>query len=262
MNGLNIINNNGKLLLDSRDVAETTGKRHDHLIRDIEGYVSVLNQNPNLGADQFFLESSYEAGTGKKYKCYLLTKKGCDMVANKMTGEKGVIFTATYVTQFEKMEEKLKSLSVPSYMIENPIERAERWIKEQKEKQALETKSLMLEQQVKENEPKVTYYDEILSSKGAVPISNFAKDYGLSAVRLNKILNEQKVQYKINGQWLLYSKYQDKGYTKSSTYPITRSDGTPDVSIKTKWTQKGRLFIHELLSNLDIKPLIDMEETN
>lgn len=59
-------------------------RRHDHIIRDIEGYVSVLNQNPKLSSDDFFIENSYVAGTGKSYKCYLLTKKGCDMVANKI----------------------------------------------------------------------------------------------------------------------------------------------------------------------------------
>ncbi|MFP3386101.1 Rha family transcriptional regulator, partial [Tritonibacter sp. SIMBA_163] len=85
---------NGQLLVDSREVAEMTGKRHNHLVRDINGYINVLSQNPNLGADQFFIESSYESGTGKPYKCFFLTRKGCDMVANKMTGTKGLLFTA------------------------------------------------------------------------------------------------------------------------------------------------------------------------
>lgn len=89
---LTLINKNGALFVDSREVAEMTGKRHDHLIRDIQGYIKVLGQNPNLGADNFFIESSYTSGTGKNYLCYLLTKKGCDMVANKLTGENGILF--------------------------------------------------------------------------------------------------------------------------------------------------------------------------
>lgn len=111
MSQLKLVTVNGEFAADSREVAEMTGKRHDHLIRDIEGYVSILNQTPNLGADQFFIESTYGAGTGKSYKCYLLTRKGCDMVANKMTGEKGVLFTAAYVTKFEEME-KTQSLDL------------------------------------------------------------------------------------------------------------------------------------------------------
>lgn len=104
---LTIINQNGQLLADSREVAEMTGKQHNNLLRDIDGYVAILDQNSNLSSDQFFIESSYNAGTGKQYKCFLLTRKGCDMVANKMSGEKGVLFTAAYVTKFEEMEKQL-----------------------------------------------------------------------------------------------------------------------------------------------------------
>lgn len=111
---LTIINQNGKLLADSREVAEMTDKRHDHLMRDIDLYVSVLNQSPDLGADQFFIESSYSAGTGRTYRCYLLTRKGCDMVANKMTGEKGILFTATYVSRFDEMEKNLQKQDITS----------------------------------------------------------------------------------------------------------------------------------------------------
>ena len=70
---------------------------------------SNSQQNPNLDSANFFLESSYKADDGSRsYPCYLLTRKGCDMVANKMTGEKGVLFTAAYVDKFYEMEEKLR----------------------------------------------------------------------------------------------------------------------------------------------------------
>lgn len=111
MNKLQLINENGKIYVDSRQVAEMIGKRHDHLMRSIDGYVEVLGQNPKLGADNFFVKSSYQAGTGKTYPCYKLTRKGCDMVANKLTGEKGVLFTAEYVTRFEEMEKQLNQIS-------------------------------------------------------------------------------------------------------------------------------------------------------
>lgn len=102
---LKIVNQNGKLLADSREVAEMIGKRHDHLIRDIQGYIKVISNNPDLGTSNFFIESSYkQAGNGKENPCYLLTKQGCEMVANKMTGEKGILFTAEYVQAFNKME--------------------------------------------------------------------------------------------------------------------------------------------------------------
>lgn len=91
-------------VIDSRDVAKMVGKTHAHLVRDIDRYINDLDQNPKLDSDQFFIESSYQAGTGKNYKCYLLTKQGCEFIANKLTGRKGTIFTATYVSLFNEYE--------------------------------------------------------------------------------------------------------------------------------------------------------------
>ena len=91
-------------VIDSRDVANMIGKTHKNLVRDIDRYINDLHQSSKLSSDQFFIESSYQAGTGKHYKCYLLTKQGCEFVANKLTGRKGTIFTATYVSLFNDYE--------------------------------------------------------------------------------------------------------------------------------------------------------------
>lgn len=104
MNYLTIINHEGTNVTDSREVANMTGKRHAHLMRDIQGYISVLDPNPNLDSAKFFIESSYKDTNNQERPCYLLTKQGCEMVANKMTGQKGVLFTAEYVQAFNKME--------------------------------------------------------------------------------------------------------------------------------------------------------------
>lgn len=109
MNNLTIINQNGQLLADSRNVADMTGKQHPHLLRDIKGYKDIIDQNPNLDSADFFIPSTYFNDNNQEYPCYLLTRKGCDMVANKMTGEKGILFTAEYVTRFEEMEQALVS---------------------------------------------------------------------------------------------------------------------------------------------------------
>jgi Rha family phage regulatory protein len=105
---LNVFMKGNNLYTDSREVAKMVGKRHDHLVRDIDGYIDALSQSPKLGSDNFFKESSYTAGTGKPYKCYLITKKGCEFIANKLTGQKGILFTATYINAFHLMEDKLK----------------------------------------------------------------------------------------------------------------------------------------------------------
>lgn len=110
MKGLTIINKDGQFLADSREVAEMVKKEHAHLMRDIRGYVEILNKShsPNLDSENFFIEDVYVNSRNQQQPCFLLTRKGCDMVANKMTGEKGVLFTAEYVTQFEEMENKSK----------------------------------------------------------------------------------------------------------------------------------------------------------
>lgn len=105
---LKIINQNNQLVTDSRDVAKLIGKNHHHLIRDIERYINILEHNPNLDSAKFFLRASYTDPNNRERPCYLLTKKGCEMVANKMTGEKGVLFTAAYVDRFNEMEQSLK----------------------------------------------------------------------------------------------------------------------------------------------------------
>ena len=110
---------------------------------------------------------------------------------------------------------------------------------------------------IQELQPKATYYDLVLQNKTLVPISVIAKDYGMSATKLNKVLHELKVQYKQGNTWLLYQKYASKGYTQSKTHTIDA-----DYSkMHTYWTQKGRLFIYDLLKNKkNILPLIEQEE--
>lgn len=126
MSNLTVINQNGTFWIESRDVAEMTGKDHAHLLRDIDSYVITLTrlENPELDyglntrVSNFFIPSEYESGNpARKYRCYLLTRKGCDMVANKMTGEKGVLFTAAYVTKFEEMERQTKPQCIEDLII-------------------------------------------------------------------------------------------------------------------------------------------------
>lgn len=105
-----------------------------------------------------------------------------------------------------------------------------------------------------ELQPKASYYDLVLQNKSVVPISIIAKDYGLSARKLNAILHELGVQFKMGKTWLLYQKYAEMGYTQSKTHAI---DAERNV-IHTYWTQKGRLFLYELLKReKGLVPLIE-----
>ena len=108
------------------------------------------------------------------------------------------------------------------------------------------------EQQIAEFKPVKDYVDKILSSKSCLAITQIAADYGLSAQELNKVLHEAGLQRKVGDQWILYKQHMAKGFTKSETFTFCRSDGRLDSKITTKWTQKGRLEIHNILSNLNI----------
>ena len=113
-------------------------------------------------------------------------------------------------------------------------------------------------QLIGELQPKADYVDHILSSTGVMAISQIAADYGMSANALNKILEEERIQHKVGDQWILYSEHMNMGYTKSETIPITRKDGTPDTKLFTKWTQKGRLMINEVLNKRGIFANMDL----
>ncbi|GHV10099.1 hypothetical protein FACS1894217_15350 [Clostridia bacterium] len=108
MNELTIIKRGNAAYIDSREVAEIVGKRHDHLLRDIGKYRDIIRKfnAPNFGEVDFFLESRYSDSKGETRPCYLITRKGADVIANKLTGEKGVLFTAAYVTKFHEMTER------------------------------------------------------------------------------------------------------------------------------------------------------------
>lgn len=117
-----------------------------------------------------------------------------------------------------------------------------------------ETKAIVAqqEQQIAEFKPVKDYVDKILSSKSCLAITQIAADYGLSAQELNKILHEAGLQRKVGDQWILYKQHMAKGFTKSETFTFCRSDGRLDSKITTKWTQKGRLEIHSILTKLNI----------
>ena len=129
--------------------------------------------------------------------------------------------------------------------------------KEREEKEQLKLTTTKQQQIIGELKPRADYTDKILKNKGLVTITQIAKDYGMSGRAMNDLLHELKVQYKQSGQWLLYRNHQGKGYTHSQTVEITRRDGTPDIKMNTKWTQKGRLFLYELLKDYEIFPDIE-----
>ncbi len=113
------------------------------------------------------------------------------------------------------------------------------------------------DQQITELKPKASYYDIVLACKDLMPISQISKDYGWSAMRMNEWLREQRVQYKQGGIWLLYQNYAEQGYTNTKTNIYTDKDGNQHTKVHTYWTQKGRLFIYDMMKADGNPPLIE-----
>ena len=114
-------------------------------------------------------------------------------------------------------------------------------------------------QQILEMKPKVSYYDVVLNCKDLISTSAIAKDYGKSAIWMNRYLHEKGVQFKQGDIWLLYQKYAQKGYTSTKTHSYPGTDGETHTKVHTYWTQKGRLFIYELMKSDGMMPLIEQE---
>ena len=120
---------------------------------------------------------------------------------------------------------------------------------------------LIAEQQIKELQPKADYYDQILANKGLVTTTSIAKNYGMTANELNKLLHDLGIQYNQSGSWYLYSKYQSNGYTHTIPVPYKHKDGREDIKPQTKWTQKGHIFIYETLKQHDVLPMIEQDQS-
>lgn len=134
-------------------------------------------------------------------------------------------------------------------------------IKEEREKvRELKSENAIQKQQLLELQPKASYYDVVLNSPDLISISEIAKDYGWSAKRMNTYLHDKGIQFKQSKIWLLYQKYAEYGYTSTKTHPVLGTDGLTHTKMHTYWTQKGRLFIYDLLKRDGFVPLIEIEE--
>lgn len=233
--------NNNIAVTSSRKVAEVFEKEHNNVLRDIR---NLLNDSDNsILISENFKESSYTNARGRSYPEFLMTRDGFTLLAMGFTGTKALEWKLKYIEAFNQMENQINLMASDSYLIENPIERARAWIREQEERE-------QLNKIVQIQAPKVEYFDRVLEASGSKTTTQVAKLLGLkSAIQLNNMLHEVGIQYKQSGQWLLYSKYSDKGYTETATHMYTGSDGYEYAAKSTKWTEKGIHFIYEKLKS-------------
>lgn len=237
--------------IDSREVAEMVGKDHSKLLRDIRVYSQQLNES-KIGLVEFFTESSYVDGKGETRPCYNVTKKGCEFIAHKLTGIKGSEFTAKYINRFHEMEDVIQTqLPTGSDLIALAVIEAHKML-EQKDLQikTLKQEAVEMNSVIEESKPKVEYFDAVLSSDGLLNITQIAKEFGKTAVEMNKLLHDLGIQYKAGSCWVPRQNYVDKGYMKSCTRMVAGK-----TTVQYRWTQKGREFIHRLMARYGYSPV-------
>ena len=192
--------------------------------------------------------SSYKNSQNKEQPMFVLTFNQAKQV---LVRESKRVRKAV-IEYIEKLENALKNkFQVPANFKEALLLA----VKQQEKIEELQEEVEIRGQLIGELKPAKDYLDTILASGDTMKITQIASDYGLSAVALNKILNEQRIIRKVNKQWILYNTYTNKGYTKSHTFTVKENK----TIIETVWTQKGRLFIHETLTKLGYKANMDKE---
>lgn len=226
-------------------------------VKDIDYKVIRINPKNHETVDNQSLMISHKRSNGGQNKedYYLTTSCLEYFIARKVRP----VFEV-YRKVFHKVAENVVSL--PDFS--NPAEAARAWAEQYEQKMIearradeAEKQVLLLSSEIESMQPKISYYDTILASKETVTITQIAQDYGMSAKALNKILEELRVQHKVNGQWILYAPFISQGYVHSKPVNISRSDGHTEIKLNTEWTQKGRIFLYNGLKNHGILPLIE-----
>ena len=229
-----------------------TAKRNFNINRDrfIDGEDFFILKPSDIQKDEFRTSEINNRGT------IFVTESGYLMLVKSFTDD------LAWSVQRQLVRTYFRAKALESYLIDDPIRRAERWIEEQKERISLQTTVNNQKRQIAEMKPKAKYCDTVLNSKGLFTINSIAKDYGKSAVWLNKWLHTKQIQYKQGEAWLLYQQYANNGYTQSKTATFIGTDGEQHSKSHTYWTPKGRLFLYELLKENGILPLIERGEIN
>lgn len=124
-------------------------------------------------------------------------------------------------------------------------------LESEKENERLQIQNRLQTDELRKQAPKIEYVNQVLQSESTYNTNQIAKELGMSAISLNKVLKDRKIQYKQNGTWLLYHNYQSKGFTKTKTHIFTNSEGAQHTSMLTVWTELGRAFIHKVLKQME-----------
>lgn len=252
-NEIQVINNNGELVVSSRQIAENFGKRHDNILVTINELLKTENS-----VFRFFHESTYKVqGNNKSYPEYLMNRDGFCLLVMGFTGKEALAWKLKYIEAFNAMEKKLKELSAP-LSIDDTLNAdvlyliASKWKADSDKRKELEVRVAELEVQIKtqvkeqsviSEATKVAIKEAEVESHRLYTVTEIAREYGLPDAKiLNRILNDLGIQYKVGSYWRIAEKYSKCGYAVN----VSPYANTPFL----KWTLKGKKFIGEELAKV------------
>lgn len=225
----------GQKYLDSREVAEMVGKEHNKLLRDIRVYITQLDAS-KVGHTDFFTESQYTDKSNRQKPCYLVTKKGCEFIAHKLTGVKGTEFTAKYINRFHEMEDTIKTqLPQGNDLIALAVIEAQKMIAER-------------DKQIERMKPKEIFADAVSASKGAILIGDLAKLISQNGYRIGQ---NRLFDWLRNNGYLIKSgssrnrpmqRYVEQGLFEVKETVINMPNGNVRTALTTKVSGKGQLY--------------------
>lgn len=231
----------GQKYLDSREVAEMVGKEHNKLLRDIRVYITQLDAS-KVGHTEFFTESQYTDKSNRQKPCYLVTKKGCEFIAHKLTGVKGTEFTAKYINRFHEMEDTIKTqLPQGNDLIALAVIEAQKMIAER-------------DKQIERMKPKEVFADAVSASKDAILIGDLAKLISQNGYRIGQ---NRLFDWLRNNGYLIKSgssrnrpiqRYVEQGLFEVKETAINMPNGNVRTALTTKVSGKGQqYFVNKFL---------------
>lgn len=235
---------NGQPVASSREVAERFEKQHKHVLRDID---ELKKDVPNFG--QMFFNGTAPDSYGRPQRVYLMNRDGFALLTMGFTNKKALAWKLKYIDAFNRMEQNLRERKEKpkskTLILSEALLLANSVIEEERQKNA------ELENKVAQLKPASDYAHAILLSDESMTTTQIAQNYGLTARKLNSILKELEIQRKVNDQWVLYAKYQGKGYVVGIPVDI----GDNRTKENTRWTRMGQAFLYKQLKNAGYIPV-------
>lgn len=245
-----VLIDNGKAITNSLLVAERFNKKPQHVNEAIKKLLEAV-ENSTVR----FIESTYINSRSQEQPCFLMDRDGFSLLVMGFTGKKALQFKLEFIAAFNEMEKQLRgNIQIPTTLagaLRLAADQAEQIEAQKRQNEIISEQLSSVTEKLIRVAPKAAYTEVILQSPNTYTTTQIAKELGMSAIALNRMLYSLGIQFKQSGQWMLYSKFQDKGLTATRTFPIYNDKSELVGSrIETVWTEQGRRAIHAKLNSL------------